>query len=588
MIRLKKKIAVLFLLSVCLFFVAEAPMVSAALMFNGTNISGDANSFVDATGTISIGASSATGVTIGRAGVTATFPGTVTIAGTTTTLQNLVVSGTCTGSGCFTAGGDLSGTSASQTVTGIRGRAVSSTAPSVNQVLMWNGSFWTPANVASTSGITAINGLSNTTTSIIGAGNVTVSTSSPNTITITGTGTGAITINGLATSTFQVIGTANQIAVATSGPNNVTLSLPQNISTTSTPTFGALTVNGNATTTGNLTILGFLSDAGGNKYVTSTLGAATTTINGINGPLFTIASTTYLGVATSGTTLTLTNLGVTTTTGNWLGTWQGVNSTTFYSASNPNSYISSSTGNGLYYPLSSNPAGYLTSASSGVTTTVNGITSSTFNFLAGGTGLTVASSANPNNITYTWTNPGYALLSGNSTWAGAQTFNATSTYIGPIIVQTNQALSIAGQVAVKTTSSTFNFNDGTAERVLDPVQCTSPFIIQNVTSSPVSDEVVWSPYVTSTIVLFRSVNLSTGDTMTFNIIWGGQRSTASASAQHLFSSNQTSNSITTWDSFAPGTFASTTVPSGSFVRALTTSAASSSEWTSQICYRENP
>ena len=109
---------------------------------------------VDGSGIVTIGTSSSTAITIGRSGITAMFPGTVTITGTTTTLQNLVVSGTCVGCGTgnFAAGGDLSGSNSSQTVIKIQGNPVSSTAPSTNQVLTWNGSFWTPANASSTGG----------------------------------------------------------------------------------------------------------------------------------------------------------------------------------------------------------------------------------------------------------------------------------------------------------------------------------------------------------------------------------------------------------------------------------------------------
>ena len=71
----------------------------AALTFNGTGISGDSNSTIDATGTVTIGGASATGVQVGRSGITVTLPGSVTITGTTTTLQNLVVSGSCGGCG---------------------------------------------------------------------------------------------------------------------------------------------------------------------------------------------------------------------------------------------------------------------------------------------------------------------------------------------------------------------------------------------------------------------------------------------------------------------------------------------------------
>src|ERR1039458_2338475 len=153
----------------CLVIVlAGASVAFAALTFSGTSSRGYSNSIIDATGPISIGASSATGITIGRSGITATFPGTVTITGSTTTLQNLVVSGNCVGCGIgnFTAGGDPSGSSTSPTVIGIQGRADSSTAPSTNQVLTWNGSFWTPANVSSTGGggaLLAANNLSDLT-----------------------------------------------------------------------------------------------------------------------------------------------------------------------------------------------------------------------------------------------------------------------------------------------------------------------------------------------------------------------------------------------------------------------------------------
>lgn len=45
----------------------------------------------------------------------------------------------------FTAGGDLSGTATSQKVIGIYGRPISSFAPTVGQVLEWDGIAWTPA-----------------------------------------------------------------------------------------------------------------------------------------------------------------------------------------------------------------------------------------------------------------------------------------------------------------------------------------------------------------------------------------------------------------------------------------------------------
>ncbi len=157
-----------------------------------------------------------------------------------------------------------------------------------------------------------------------------------------------------------------------------------------------------------------------------------------------------------------------------------------------------------------------------------------------------------------------------------------------IVLPLNQSPTSDGGVAVKTTSSTLNFNDNTAERVLDPIRCTDPFVIQNVTSSP-SDEPILFARVPLTITEAMAVNESTGDTMTFNVIWGNSRNTASSSAQHLFASNVTSTSITALDTYpTEDAFASTTVPANSIVRLLTASAASSSEFSISLCYRENP
>ncbi len=120
----------------------------------------------------------------------------------------------------------------------------------------------------------------------------------------------------------------------------------------------------------------------------------------------------------------IVNNGVTSTAGNWTGTWQGVNSTTFYLASNPSGYISNisttintagpltgggslvngttlnlacatciatNTGNwagtwinatsGTYYPYS-NPLGFITVAPA--TTTINGYKASIFDLLGTG------------------------------------------------------------------------------------------------------------------------------------------------------------------------------------------------------------
>ena len=87
-----------------------------------------------------------------------------------------------------------------------------------------------------------------------------------------------------------------------------------------------------------------------------------------------------------------------TTTGNWIGTWQGVSSSTFYLASNPSGYISAYTetdpkwaasssnyftkgeASSTFYPLNSNPAGYITSFTASPTTTINAAQGPTFSF----------------------------------------------------------------------------------------------------------------------------------------------------------------------------------------------------------------
>ena len=65
---------------------------------------------------------------------------------------------------------------------------------------------------------------------------------------------GIVGIN--ATGVLNVAGTPNQIAVVDAGSKNLTLSLPQNISSNSTVTFANLTITGNLTVAGNITTSG--------------------------------------------------------------------------------------------------------------------------------------------------------------------------------------------------------------------------------------------------------------------------------------------------------------------------------------------
>ena len=58
------------------------------------------------------------------------------------------ISGTVGGAQLPAAGGDLSGVLSAPTVAGIQSRPVAPTAPSVGQVLAWNGAQWAPQALA--------------------------------------------------------------------------------------------------------------------------------------------------------------------------------------------------------------------------------------------------------------------------------------------------------------------------------------------------------------------------------------------------------------------------------------------------------
>ncbi len=69
---------------------SSASIASAALTFSGTGVSGDSGVAIDGASTISIGASTATGVTIGRSGQTATFNGSFLLGTSTLPTSSLL------------------------------------------------------------------------------------------------------------------------------------------------------------------------------------------------------------------------------------------------------------------------------------------------------------------------------------------------------------------------------------------------------------------------------------------------------------------------------------------------------------------
>jgi hypothetical protein len=78
---LKQKLPIFITIALVGSLVGGISIAMAALNFSGTTITGDGSVIVDGANTISIGTSTATGITIGKNGVTTTFPGNISVFG---------------------------------------------------------------------------------------------------------------------------------------------------------------------------------------------------------------------------------------------------------------------------------------------------------------------------------------------------------------------------------------------------------------------------------------------------------------------------------------------------------------------------
>jgi len=158
--------------------------------------------------------------------------------------------------------------------------------------------------------------------------------------------------------------------------------------------------------------------------------------------------------------------------------------------------------------------------------------------------------------------------------------SSTTPLWGDLVAGTGISIttSTPGQITIGSTATT-------------PVYSNS-FVIESPTAT--EDDYFMTFNATSTIQKVYAVNKSTGDTVTFNLIFNGSRQTSTSTASKLFSSYTAVTSTTTpscyaaatTTSCATGTFgatASTTVPTNGIMR-LSTTAASSTQFGFTIWY----
>ena len=300
----------------------------ATLTVSDTGLQGDTNITLDANGTLGIGTASATAITIGQSNLNVSIPGSLTVSSATTTVNNLHVTGSCLGCGLF-------------------------------------------------NGITAINGLSNATTSLVAGANITIATSSPNIITISALGGSGSTTPG---------GSNTQLQFNSSGgfgaSGNLTWLSP------------ALTIGQTGTTTGQLKLAGSTS---GTVTVQSSSTAGTW-----NMTLPTSAGTSGYVLSTdgNGNTSWIAQSGGSTVSIDGL-----TNSAFNFTASGTGLSVATTSPNTVAYTFT-NP-GFVTSA----ITAINGLSNATTSLVAG-SNITIATSS-PNIITIS-----AAGGSGTSTWSG--------------------------------------------------------------------------------------------------------------------------------------------------------------------------
>lgn len=249
---------------------------------------------IDVTGTVITNTSPDQTVTLTQSGattITGTYPNfTISSTDNNTTYSagtGLILAGTTFSHDAH--GGDVNGTT-NLTVTGLRGRTVSTTAPSSGQVLKYNGTSWAPASDDNTT-YTAGTGLSLTGTQF-------ANTSPDQTVTLTQGG--ATTITGTYPN-FTISSTDNN-----SGGTVTSIATGNGITGGTITTTGTLGLTGQALALHNLSTNGIIvRTSAGNvsaRTITGSTGISVTNGNGVSGnPTLTPVFGTTTGTIAEGT-----------------------------------------------------------------------------------------------------------------------------------------------------------------------------------------------------------------------------------------------------------------------------------------------
>ena len=273
------------------------------ISFLGAQVSGSISSgeflYFNGTNWVGQGLASGTGVsvsdyTISLSGNFVTSLTTESGGGITLTASNPTGLGAAYYTPSVSLGGDLSGsTLSSVTVVAIDGSPVSISGPSLNQVLVWNGSDWVNATVPATSGVTSLNGLT-------GA----LSVTSPNSTISVGTSGGVdVTVD-------IALGNANSWTALQTFGNDISFGGAQ-LDVTSLTTGNLLQYNGTYwvnVTPASIAVVSSVSNSDGSLTISPTTGSVVASLNVGNANSWTATQTFGNHISIGGVTFDISSL----------------------------------------------------------------------------------------------------------------------------------------------------------------------------------------------------------------------------------------------------------------------------------------